>query len=85
MTKLSDIEADGFITCYPAHATTQPGSARMALADARAVRADLIHHTDADVVEAALVIAKESPEPSERTSARELLKIMRPSNGEAGQ
>lgn len=72
----SDIEADGFITCYPAHATTQPGSARMTLADARAVRADLIHHTDTDVIEAARVIIGESEDRFERKAARKLLHLM---------
>lgn len=86
MTKLADVEADGFITCYPAHATTQPGLASTDLADARAVLADMIHHADAAVIAAARTVARNSAEHDERVAALQLLEILqRPAGSGGGQ
>ncbi len=74
MTQPPDIEADGFTTCHPP--LTGQARTAMTLSDARAVRADLAHHPDADVIEAARTIARLSPEPSEQADAAQLLAIM---------
>lgn len=86
MTHPTDIEADGFITCHPAHATTQPGAASTDLADARAVLADMIHHADADVIAAARTVMRDSAEHDERAAALQLLEILqRPTGCGGGQ
>ncbi|MEQ8292514.1 MAG: hypothetical protein RIA08_09930 [Roseovarius sp.] len=76
MTGPADIEADGFITCHPAQATTLPGPARMTLAEARAVRADLTSHDDRMLIESCRVIADETVSDDERESATALLAIL---------
>ena len=85
-----DIEDDGFETIHPPQngdarfgairATTpgrpQPARTAMTLEEARAVRADLAHHGDATLREAAQVIADQTDDDEERASALALLTLL---------
>lgn len=61
----------------PSHAATTHDVSSEAIADrlisARAVIADLTHHPEAQVIEAARVIAEHTPMPTERGEAEELI------------